>query len=200
MRTAAPPLLPIFRSRLQGELLSSVLLQPDLDQSLTELARSLDASIATVQREVSRLDRAGIVKTRRVGNTRLVTANTESAVYRPLAELALQAFGPARLVAEEFSRIRGADHVYIFGSWAARYQGEQGLPPGDLDVLVVGSPDRDEVYEAALQVERRLRREVNATVRSEAAWKAARDGFVRQVRSSPLIRVAPPTNPETPAS
>src|SRR5439155_8362383 len=106
-------------------------------------------------------------------------------------ELALRAFGPARVVAEELSRIRGADEVYIFGSWAARYQGEEGPPPGDLDVLVVGSPDRDEVYEAALRVEHRVRREVNATVRSKAVWEAARDGFVRQVRSSPLIRVAP---------
>ena len=191
MRTAAPPLLPIFRSRLQGELLSATLLQPELSQSLTELARRLDADVGTIQREVTRLERAGIVKTRRVGNTRLVTADTASPVYQPLAELALHAFGPAQVLAEEFSGIRGVSEVYIFGSWAARYEGKEGPPPADLDVLVLGSPNREQVYEAALRAEHRLGREVNATIRSKPVWEAAREGFVRQVRSSPRIRVVP---------
>jgi len=171
--------------------LSSTLLQPELSQSLTDLARRLNADVGTVQREVTRLERAGIVKTHRVGNTRLVTANTASPVYRPLAELVLHAFGPAQVVAEEFSGIRGASEVHIFGSWAARYQGKEGPPPADLDVLVLGSPDREQVYEAALRAEHRLGREVNATIRSKSVWEAAREGFVRQVRSSPRIRVIP---------
>jgi DNA-binding transcriptional regulator YhcF (GntR family) len=190
MRTAAPPLLPIFRSRLQGQVLASTLLHPERSQSLTELARALGADLATVQREVSRLERAGIVRTNRVGNTRLVSADTASPVHRPLAELVLQAFGPVEVVAEVFAELQDVDEIYIFGSWAARYRGIEGPAPGDIDVLVVGSPDRDQVYEAALRAERRLGREVNATIRTRRAWEAAQDGFIREVRSAPLVRVA----------
>jgi predicted nucleotidyltransferase len=197
MRTAAPPLLPIFRSRLQGELLGAILLEPERSESLTDLARRLEADVGTIQREVSRLEQAGILQTRRVGNTRLVGANTASPIYRPLAELVLKAFGPAQVVAEEFAQIQEVREIYIFGSWAARYQGEEGPTPADVDVLIIGSPDRDEVYQAALRSERRLGREVNTTIRSKATWQSARDGFVRQVRSSPIVPVRSPDRAET---
>lgn len=197
MRTPAPPLLPIFRSRLQGELLAAILLNPEREESLTGLARRLGADVGTVQREVSRLERAGILRTHRVGQTRLVGANTESRVFRPLSELVLRAFGPVQVLAEEFGDIQGVDEVFLFGSWAARYAGEEGPAPADLDVLIVGRPSRDAVYEAALRAERRLGREVNTTVRSKASWEAGKDGFVKELRRSPLVRVRPEVE-ETP--
>lgn len=189
MKTTAPALLPIFRSRLQGELLAATLLEPEQAQSLTELARRLQANLATVQREVTRLERAGILRSYRVGNARLVGAETASPVYGPLAQLTLHAFGPAQVVAEEFLEIPGAREVYIFGSWAARYHEVEGPQPGDVDVLIVGSPNRDDVYLAALRAESRLRREVNTTIRSKTAWDSAEEGFVKQIRSSPLVPV-----------
>ncbi len=196
MRTRASPLLPIFRSRLQGELLAATLLDPEREESLTDLARRLRADVGTVQREVSRLERAGILGTRRVGNARLVSANTASPVHQPLAELVLKSFGPLQVVAEELAGIEGVADVYIFGSWAARYRGTEGPSPADVDVLVIGTPSRDEVYEAALRVEHRLGRQVNAAIRSKASWEAARDGFVKQVRSSPLVPALGPDRKE----
>lgn len=190
MRTSAPPLLPIFRSRLQGELLAATLLEPGREESLTGLAERLGADVGTVQREVSRLERAGILRTRRVGHTRLAAANPDSPIYGPLAELVLRAFGPLQVVAEEFAGIERVEEIFLFGSWAARYLGEEGPEPADLDVLVIGRPSRDALYEAALRAERRLGRQVNVTVRSKASWQSAEDGFVKEVRRSPLVSVA----------
>ncbi len=189
MRTRAPPLLPIFRSRVQGDLLAATLLHPTRRESVSELARRVGADVATVQREVSRLERAGILRTTRAGKARLVEADRESPLYAPLTELVLRVFGPAHVAAEEFESVDGIEEMYVFGSWAARYLGEEGPDPGDVDLLVVGSPDRDEVYQAALRVERRLGREVNATIRSKIAWELSADGFLRQLRSSPLIPI-----------
>lgn len=167
-----------------------MLLDAEREESLTELATRLGADVTTVQREVSRLERAGILKTRRVGNVRLVSADTRSPINAPLTEIVLKSFGPVRVLAEEISAIHGVDELHIFGSWAARYLGMVGPPPQDLDLLVVGSPDRTALYEAALRVERRLGLPVNTTIRSSNVWRAARDGFVRQLRSAPLVRVA----------
>lgn len=190
MRTAAPPLLPIFRSQLQGELLAAALLQPERSESLTDIARRLRADVGTVQREVSRLERAGILRTHRVGNTRLVSADTASPLYDALATVVLRSFGPDRVIAAEFASVDGVDVIYIFGSWAARFVGEEGPPPVDVDVLILGDPNRDEVHDAALRAEHRLGRQVNVTIRSAAVWASADDGFVRQVRSSPVIEVS----------
>jgi DNA-binding transcriptional ArsR family regulator len=189
MRTSAPPLLPIFRSRLQGDLLARVLTYPSREHSLTELAERIDASVATVQREVERLEQAGILVSRRLGRNRLVTADTHSPVYEPLARLVLVSFGPSLVVAEELAGIAGIEGAYLFGSWAARYEGETGGGPADLDLLIIGSPDRDLVHDAVLRAERRLGMPVNATVRSRRAWEQADEGFIRTVKAGPLVAI-----------
>ena len=79
--------------------------------------------------------------------------------------------------------------VFIFGSWAARYEGESGPAPRDVDVLLIGEPDRDAVYEASRRAEARLGREVNVVIRSDGQWHSAADGFTRQLRSSPLLEI-----------
>jgi DNA-binding transcriptional ArsR family regulator len=181
--------LPLLRSPLQGELLAATLLTSGEGQSLTDLAQQLGVSLSTVYREVTRLEQAGILRTRRVGRTRIVEPNRESPIHEPLVELILRSLGPAHVVAEEFAEIPNTDEVIIFGSWAARYHGREGPGPADVDVLVIGRPNRDEVYEAALRAERRLRQPVNPVIRSREEWERGQEGFLRQVRSAPLVRV-----------
>jgi predicted nucleotidyltransferase len=186
---SAPPILPIFRSQLQGELLSSILLSETDEFTLTELAETWGAAISTVQREIDRLELAGLVLTRRVGRSRVVSAATGSPSYEPLRELVLRSFGPAHVVRETFAGVVGIEELLIFGSWAARMEGGAGAPPADIDVLVIGNPDRDDVYNAALAAEKLLRRPVNTTIRTAGAWNSQADGFLKNVRASPLVSI-----------
>ena len=83
MQSPAPQLLPLLRSALQGEVLALILLNPEQEWSLTELANRVGASVSTAQREVSRAEDAGVVVSRRVGNTRLVRALPSPITQRP---------------------------------------------------------------------------------------------------------------------
>jgi hypothetical protein len=186
MQAAPPPLLPLLRSRLQADLLTLVLLNPDHEWTLTELARRTDASVSTVGREMTRAEQAGVATTRRLGHTRLVTA-AASPLTEPLTEVLLRAFGPTQVLAEELAAIQGIDQAFVFGSWAARYLGVPGRPPADIDVLVIGSPDRDDLDDAAQRATQRLAREVNMTIRSPSWWASGTDGFRAEVGSRPLV-------------
>jgi predicted nucleotidyltransferase len=188
MQAAPPPLLPLLRSRLQAELLTVVLLAPEREWSLTELAERVGSSLATAGREVTRAEQAGVVTSRRVGSARLVRA-ASSPLTGPLTELLLRSFGPRQVVAEELADVPGVERVFLFGSWAARYAGQSGRPPADIDVLVVGMPDRDDLDEAAERAGRRLGREVNVTVRSPQWWDGGQDGFHAEVTARPLVPV-----------
>jgi predicted nucleotidyltransferase len=188
MQVQAPPLLPLLRSRLQAEILTTVLLSPGREWSLTELAQRVGASVATAQREVARAEQAGVVSSRRMGSTRLVTA-ASSPLTEPLTELLLRSFGPRQVVAEEVAGVAGVERVYLFGSWAARYAGVAGRAPADVDVLVIGAPDRDELDEAVQRAAARLAREVNPTIRSASWWQHGDDGFHTEVTSRPLVLV-----------
>ncbi len=187
MQKASPPLLlPLLRSRLQAEILTLVLLGPEEEWSLTGLAARTGASVSSVQREITRAEQAGVVRSRRLGNARLVRA-ADSPLTAPLTELLLRSFGPRQVLAEELESVEGVQGAYLFGSWAARYAGEAGRAPADLDVLVIGSPDRDELDDAAQRAAGRLAREVNVTIRSPAWWREGTDGFHADVTRRPLV-------------
>jgi predicted nucleotidyltransferase len=129
------------------------------------------------------------VVVRTVGRSKFLRADEASPYFGPLAQLVMLSFGPPLIVSEEMATLPGVDQAFIFGSWAARYAGQPGPAPHDVDVLLVGAPDRDEAYAAADRAQQRLGREVNVTFRSPARWENDQDGFTVQVRSSPLLLV-----------
>jgi predicted nucleotidyltransferase len=81
------------------------------------------------------------------------------------------------------------ESAFLFGSWAARYAGQPGRAPADIDLLVIGDPDRDELDEAAQRAGARLAREVNVTIRSPRWWRDGGDGFHAEVIARPLVPV-----------
>jgi DNA-binding transcriptional ArsR family regulator len=181
-------LLPVFRSQHQAELLMWLLLHPDHEYGVTDLAERLRVPLSTLHREVVRLDEAGLITSRTLGRNRLVRANTSHPAAPALTQLLEVTFGPRAVVAEEFA-IPGAEQVVIFGSWAARYAGDAGPPPHDIDVLVVGEVDRVDVYEAADRAQARLGLEVSPILRSAKQWTDPADALVAQIRASAITVV-----------
>ena len=190
MRSVAPALMPIFRSRHQAELLTLLLLHPDQDYSVTEIAQRINVPLTTLHREIDRLEAAGLIQSRAVGRSRLLRANTTSRVVPALTDLLLATFGPAPIVAEEFAGLR-AIKIALFGSWAARYRGEPGPAPNDVDVLLIGEIDREDAYEAARRAEHRLGFPVNPNLLTASRWDSGDDPLTRTIKSSALVEVLP---------
>ncbi len=189
-KASAPSLLPVLRSRQQGEVLALLLGDPDLELSLTEISVRIGAPHPSVHREIERAERAGLVRSRKVGNTRLVRADTSSPYYAGLADVLTRAFGVPAVLVAVIGDLAGISEAYVYGSWAARHAGQPGTRPvGDIDLLILGDPDRDRLYEALSQAEKRLGRPVEATIR-DAAWLESGSGaFHETVTSRPLFRL-----------
>lgn len=189
----APSLLPILRSAFQGELLAWLYLHPEQEYSLEELARRFGVSGPTAGREANRLAEAGLIRERRRGRLRLLRAEADGPLARPLTELLALTYGPLPVLREEFATLAGIHEAYIYGSWAARYQGERGPVPNDIDVLAIGSPNLDDLDEVAEKAERRLRREVNIRRVRPRVWRESdpADPFLTTVRSRPLVKIWP---------
>lgn len=189
MRSEAPALMPIFRSRHQAELLALLLLHPDQSYTLTQIAAQIKASLSAVHTEVQRLIDAGILTSHTVGRSRLVSADTNSQAAEALTELMVISFGPRVAIAEEFADLAGAERVLIYGSWARRYQGERGSPPNDVDVLVMGDVERAEVYDAADRAQQRMSIPVNVTIASNRRWFDSSDALIQEIKASPTVTI-----------
>jgi DNA-binding transcriptional ArsR family regulator len=187
---ARSQLLPLLRSPLIGELLAWVYLHPEDACSVTDLARRFGTSQSTVSREADRLVAAGLVREVRRGNLRLLQANLDSPLTGPLTQLLTLTYGPAAVLDDVLKDVDGIAEAYIYGSWAARYAGEPGPLPRDIDVLVVGNADEDDLFDAARKAERQLGREVNVHRVTAEAWRDSPDDpFLTSVRSRPRFSI-----------
>lgn len=191
MKESPPLLLPLLRSQTHGELLAWLFLHPEAEYSTTDLARLVGTSQATVSREATALVNAGLLTERRHGRLRLLRAAADTAVTRPLTDLLAVTYGPLPVLTKALRQLDGVEQAYIYGSWAARYRGEPGAIPRDVDVLVIGDVDDDDLYEAARGTQSTLGREVNVRRVTSRQWEDADadDPFLSTVRSRPLIRL-----------
>ena len=186
MTRKASVLAPVLRSETQARLLAAVLLQPDREASIADLARETGSDPGNLHSEVERLVQAGILADRRVGRTRLLRAG-DSALVGPLADLLLLGYGPKTAVEDALTDIPDIEQAFIGGSWAARYHGQAGAFPHDVDVIVVGKPNRDDVTEAVIEALRAVGHDGQVIFRSPTAWREAKDTFTRTAKDSPLV-------------
>ncbi|TDC47958.1 ArsR family transcriptional regulator [Actinomadura sp. KC345] len=189
VRARAPAPFPIFRSNLQGELLARLLLGPAREVSMLDLAVMLRVDLASVMREVERLARADLLTLRRTLAGRLVSRNPDSPLYEPLTRLLMLTFGPAAVAAEEFGRLRAVRDLYLFGAWAARYNGVPGDQPIDVEVLVIGEITHAAAHDAAQETAARLGLPVHPVVRTPTQWQGDADPFLREIRAGPLTEL-----------
>ena len=187
MRTEAPLLAPIFRSDGQARLLSALMLD-DEERSLTQLAEQTGLAYPSVHREAARLLQAGILTERQAGRTRLLRADPDSPLVAPLREILLVTTGPVPLLRDELSRMHGIESAFLYGSFAARMRGVDGPAPNDIDLMVIGTPDPDEVYDVCERVEEIVHRPVNPTITTRTEFDHD-SGFHSQVRDKPAIPV-----------
>lgn len=183
----APAKLPIFRSGEQSRLLQRLYLWPAKRWSFQELAAG-GPSPATVDRELGVLAGAGMIAVERVGRTRLFSAEVNSPLYKPLQQLLERTLGAEVLLRRALEATKGVEAAAIFGSWAS---GTVRVD-SDLDLLVLGKVDHNELLEAVQPVGRAIGRELNVIsyTREELAAKvAAGDAFVRAVLERPLVDV-----------
>src|SRR5438477_10445166 len=113
MRTTAPSLLPILRSRGLADLLVQLFVVQDDYASVSALGQGTGLSISTVHRELDRLAAAGLIESQPAGNVRMVRANHDAPYFEELRVLLMKALGPATVLAEELADVTGIEQAFI---------------------------------------------------------------------------------------
>ena len=189
MKVSPSSLMPLFRSDVQGRLLGIMFACPEQEFSVSELAKRSETSLPTALREIGRLAEAGVISSRQLGNLRLSQVNNAHPLYRELHRIVLYTFGPREILAQALADLPGVTKGFIFGSWAARYLGEPGDDPGDIDLLLVGRFDRSSAHEIAAMASSKIGKVVNVHNLSEEDWKEGQSGFIRTIRSRPMVQI-----------
>jgi predicted nucleotidyltransferase len=183
MRTKAPSLLPLFRSEMQLRMLALLLLQPERDWTLHELADALGAPQSSVHRELSRAEEAGVIRRDATARPHRFRAAMEEPLVEPLVALLHRSVG----VEEELRTVLDRPDVevaVIHGSWA----GGPRRPDSDIDVLVVGDADLRDLRRRVRPIGRRAGRSIDLTLLSADELRrmiGERSSFGRRLLEAP---------------
>jgi predicted nucleotidyltransferase len=146
---------------------------------LRQLARLTDIALGPVQREMQQLVAAGLVTRKAIGPQTLYTANQKSPVFREIKNLVNKTVGMHDVLAKALNPLHERiNFAFVFGSVPRLRETEQS----DVDLMIVGKVDFDEVVERLAEAEKTLNREINPTVYSIREFgKKVRGNFLKTV-------------------
>lgn len=111
------------------------------------MTRRTGVSQPTVSRELGRLADAGWIRLRRpLGTVKIAEPITTLPIYIPVRQLVASTIGVLQLLRGTLEDDDRIVEAWIFGSWAARFHGEPGPFPNDIDLAVVGTISLPEAY------------------------------------------------------
>lgn len=156
-------------SKVQQRVLALIFGQPERSFYTSEIVRTVHSGTGAVERELSRLQRSGLVSVERIGNQKHYRANHESPIFEELQGLVVKTVGlaePIRKSLEPYAdRIKTA---FIYGSVAKGTDTARS----DIDLMVIGDElSYSELYTALQNVANILRRKVSPIFLTPKEWQ-----------------------------
>ena len=178
------------RSEIRRNILRLFFDGPAERVHLRAIARAVSTSAGTAARELGKLESAGLLERHREGNQVYFSLRRGSEIVDSVAEIVRRTIGAPSTIRRRLAGLAQVERAVIFGSYA-RGTTE---PDSDIDLLIVGSPDRDDLTDRLERAGYEIGRPVNEVVMSPAELESSRargDGFVRSIDAGPVIDVTP---------
>jgi predicted nucleotidyltransferase len=177
-------------SRVQQRVLGIFFGQPDRAYSASEVIRLAGSGSGAVQRELARLENAGIVTAARSGNRKEYRANRASPIFKELRGLLLKTVGLREPIATALRPYRSKiNAAFIYGSIAKG----SDRAASDIDLMIIGDGlSYSDIYTALQSAERTVRRPINPNLMTAADWtkkSASKNSFVAKVSNQPKLFV-----------
>jgi predicted nucleotidyltransferase len=152
------PLSSLLASGALVRLVLHLGVRPDDAQHFRALQRRTGLPVRSLQRELQRLERLGVVTRHRVGRAVRFPLDEGTPAWRALLGAVRELADPADVLRAALVDVSGVDVAFLFGSFA---RGD-ARPDSDVDVLILGEAvDEDALARAALDAGVLLARDVS---------------------------------------
>ena len=178
----------IFGSAARAAVLSRLLLHPDEELHLRDIAAQTGLAPRSVQLEVDRLTGIELLDERRSGNRRYIRANQTHPLYEPLRDVFEQTVGIRATLRRALEQDRRIVRALMFGAHAAG----EATSRSAVHLLVIGDASLHEVTALFGPIEKELRVEINPVVMTEEEFstrRASKEHFLSAVLASKTVRL-----------
>jgi predicted nucleotidyltransferase len=176
----------LLSSKVRQKLFRLYFSQTNRRYYLRELERLLDEPVGNIRRELLRWSKAGLFLREKVGNLTYYSLNKSFPLYEELKAIVSKTIGIEYILKEGLKGIESIVVSIIYGSVAS---GED-TGDSDIDVLLIGNPDMDELVNNVQEMEKELGREINYVLYTPEEFKRkkeARNIFIIDVLRNPKV-------------
>jgi predicted nucleotidyltransferase/predicted transcriptional regulator with HTH domain len=177
----------IGRSEIRKKIILLFVYNQRKEFYLSEIARRVNTSAGTAQRELNRLLSLDFITFSKRGNLNFYKLNEAYSLLREIEAVVRKTIGIEVELGNGLSKVKGIRFAFLFGSYA---KGDL-RSDSDIDLFIVGTPDEDDVYRAVQKVEDSVGREINYHLADEKEFieKSKTSSFYREILTKPLMLV-----------
>ncbi len=177
------PLDALF-SPVEQRLMGLVLTHPDRDFGTLELLKHMGSSRSSGSNVLGRWVASGLLRERRVGNQRRLSANRDFLLFPELRKIVVKTVGLAEPLCAALEPIAASlSEAFIFGSVATGSDTSES----DIDVALVGDVDLFTVSPLIDQAEQVLGRRVHVNIYGQEEWSAEGDSVLAKIKHGPRL-------------
>jgi predicted nucleotidyltransferase len=156
-------------SKVQQRVLALIFSHPERSFYTSEIVRKVHSGVGAVERELSKLERSGLVSVERIGNQKHYRANQAAPIFEDLRGLVEKTVGIAEPIKKSFEPYaNGIKSAFVYGSVARGAD----TADSDIDLMVIGDAlNYSDLYTAAQNVETKLRRKLHPLFVSPDDWQ-----------------------------
>ncbi len=182
MRTIS--LLDTLMPSTRQNILAATVLHPDKSWYLRELAEFLSVSPSSLQRELTNLTEAGVLKKTIDGNRTYFNADQNCPIFPELKNILIKTVGIVDLLQQALKPLsKNISVAFVFGSIVTGTESSES----DVDLFIVGDVKLMEVLTVTKNAEHKLRRSINPIILSATEAKRKlkdNNAFIKRVCQS----------------
>jgi predicted nucleotidyltransferase len=174
------PLERLFGSRTRARLLSWLFSHPSESFSVRQLASILGDDPSNLSREMAKLQDLGILMSTRERNLKRFRVNEGCSFGQELKGLIQKTTGVIGQLKAVLKTVKGVDFAFVYGSFAKGMENAES----DVDLLIVGDVDLDQLDRLLPRLEKTLGRTINYVLYDRGEFrskKAGKDAFIQDV-------------------
>lgn len=179
----------IIISRVRVKILTLFLSHPGVMYHVRDIVRKVDEEINAVRRELSHMEKAGMVSKEQRANRLFYLFRKDYPLYFELMELICKTTGIGADVIRQKAKLGKLKYVVVSGKYV---RGISKKSQSEVDLVVVGNVVLPELSQVIKAEEARHEKEINYTVMTEEEFvfrKSRRDPFVISVLTGSRVMI-----------
>lgn len=177
----------LTKSKIRKKIILLFVYNPRREFYLSEIARHVNTSAGTAQRELNKLLSMDIITFQKKGNLNIYSLNSRHPLLPEIESIIRKTFGIEVELQFELNKIKNISFAFLFGTYV-----KGGFKSdSDIDLYVVGDIDEDLLFDATQRVQETVGREINyyTTDIDDFKEKVKKDYFHKDILKNYILLV-----------